>query len=216
MKSYKYILFDLDGTLTDPKVGITKGVNNALKYYGISVENLDDLCKFIGPPLKDSFIEYYGFSEAQAEEAILKYREYFGVTGLLENTVYDGIEKLLKQLKDNGKTLIVATSKPHVYAKKILDHFDLAKYFDFVSGSEFDGTRTKKAEVISYALQNSNITELESVVMIGDRKHDIVGANENKIDSIGVLYGYGNRDEFEEANATYIVEKVEDLLNVLI
>lgn len=216
MKSYKYILFDLDGTLTDPKVGITKGVNNALKYYGISVENLDDLCKFIGPPLKDSFIEYYGFSEAQAEEAILKYREYFGVTGLLENTVYDGIEKLLKQLKDNGKTLIVATSKPHVYAKKILEHFDLAKYFDFVSGSEFDGTRTKKAEVIAYALQNSNITDLESVVMIGDRKHDIVGANENKIDSIGVLYGYGNRDEFEEANATYIVEKVEDLLNVLI
>ena len=132
MKNYKYILFDLDGTLTDPKEGITKSVAYALEYYGIHVEDLDSLCKFIGPPLKDSFITYYDFDEEKAEEAVEKYREYFKPHGVFENKIYAGVDNLLKTLKERGKVIILATSKPTVFAKTILEHFDLMKYFSFV------------------------------------------------------------------------------------
>lgn len=215
MKNYKYILFDLDGTLTDPKVGITKAVAYALKDFDIDVENLDDLCKFIGPPLKDSFMEYYGFSKEDSDTAIKKYREYFSVKGLYENIVYDGIKEVLQNLKDNKKTLILATSKPKIFALKILEHFHLLKYFDFVSGAELDGTRDKKGDVIAYALAENHITDLSSVLMIGDRKHDIIGAKENYIDSMGVLYGYGNKEEFQKAGADYIVSTVKEISCVL-
>ncbi len=215
MKNYKYILFDLDGTLTDPKVGITKAVAYALKDFDIDVENLDDLCKFIGPPLKDSFMEYYGFSKEDSDTAIKKYREYFSVKGLYENIVYDGIKEVLQTLKDNKKTLILATSKPKIFALKILEHFDLLKYFDFVSGAELDGTRDKKGDIIAYALAENHIADLSSVLMIGDRKHDIIGAKENSIDSMGVLYGYGNKEEFQKAGADYIVSTVKEISCVL-
>lgn len=215
MKNYKYILFDLDGTLTDPKVGITKAVAYALKDFDIDVENLDDLCKFIGPPLKDSFMEYYGFSKEDSDTAIKKYREYFSVKGLYENIVYDGIKEVLETLKDNKKTLILATSKPKIFALKILEHFDLLKYFDFVSGAELDGTRDKKGDIIAYALAENHIADLSSVLMIGDRKHDIIGAKENSIDSMGVLYGYGNKEEFQKAGADYIVSTVKEISCVL-
>lgn len=215
MKNYKYILFDLDGTLTDPKVGITKAVAYALRDFHIDVENLDDLCKFIGPPLKDSFMEYYGFSKEDSDTAIKKYREYFSVKGLYENIVYDGIKEVLQTLKDNKKTLILATSKPKIFALKILEHFDLLKYFDFVSGAELDGTRDKKGDVIAYALAENHIADLSSVLMIGDRKHDIIGAKENYIDSMGVLYGYGNKEEFQKAGADYIVSTVKEISCVL-
>lgn len=141
-RDYEYILFDLDGTLTDPKEGITKSVAYALEYFGIEVENLDSLCKFIGPPLKESFEKYFGID---GNIGVEKYRERFCETGLYENVEYEGIAELLSTLKDNGKTLMIATSKPHIYASKILEHFDLIKYFSFVSGSEMDGVRTDKA-----------------------------------------------------------------------
>lgn len=210
-----YILFDLDGTLTDPKVGITGSVAYALESFGIHVENHDDLCCFIGPPLLDSFMEYYGMSEEDANRAIAKYRERFSVTGLFENEVYHGIPQLLRQLKDAGKTLIIATSKPAVFSQRILDHFDLSQYFTFLSGSELDGTRNDKADVISYALEQCGITDLSQVIMIGDRKHDIIGARKNGLPCIGVLYGYGDRAEHESAGADYIVETVDELKALL-
>lgn len=216
MKRYKYVLFDLDGTITDPKIGITKSVAYALKHFGIEIEDLGSLCKFIGPPLRNSFVEYYGFSQDDAEIAIQKYREYFGVTGLYENTIYNGMEELLKNLNNEGIMLIVATSKPTVYAVKILEHFDLLKYFSFVAGSELNGDRSIKAEVINYALVENHIEDISRAIMIGDREHDIIGAKKVGISSIGVLYGYGSRKELEKAGADLIAEAVEDISNILI
>lgn len=207
----KNILFDLDGTITDPKIGITKSVAFALGSFGIKITNLDDLCKFIGPPLKDSFCEYYGFNENDATAAVTKYREYFSEKGIFENVEYDGIREMLKKLSEQGKNLIIATSKPTVFAIKILEHFDLIKYFKFVAGDELDGSRSKKSEVISYALSQNNIVDLSSIIMVGDRKHDIIGAKEVGIKSLGVLYGYGDIKELEEAKADYIVANVKEL-----
>lgn len=215
-KDYEYILFDLDGTLTDPKGGITKSVAYALESFGIHVEDLDSLCKFIGPPLKESFMVYYELDDAQGDQAVEKYRERFAVTGLFENKVYPGIREMLELLKEQGKTLLVATSKPSIYARQILEHFDLMKYFTFLSGSELDGTRVDKAEVITYALQENKIQDLSKVIMIGDREHDIIGANKNGIDSIGVLYGYGCREEFEKNHASYVAKQVEELKEILL
>lgn len=216
MMNYKYILFDLDGTLTDPKLGITKSVAYALKSYGIQVDDLDSLLKFIGPPLQESFVKYYGFSEEQGAEAVEKYREYFKPYGIYENKVYDGVENMLAELVKCGKKVILATSKPTVFAKMILEHFHLDKYFTCAVGSELDGFRVKKGEVITEALRQAGVTDKSLAVMIGDREHDILGAKENGIDSIGVLYGYGDRAEHEAAGAGMIVESVEELLQYLI
>ncbi len=213
---YHYILFDLDGTLTDPVVGITNSVMYALKKYGIEVSNRSELYKFIGPPLWDSFESYYGFSREEAKNAVEYYREYYREKGIYENSVYDGIEDLLKRLKEKNKILIVATSKPEVFAKQILVHFDIAKYFTYIAGSNLDGTRVKKGEIIKYALENCNITDLSKAIMIGDREHDIFGAKEVGISSIGVLFGYGDREELEKAGADFIVATVEDIGKVLL
>jgi phosphoglycolate phosphatase len=211
MKDYKYILFDLDGTLTDPAIGITNSVMHALKKYGIEVSDRSELYKFIGPPLYESFELYYGFSREESKKAVEYYREYFSEKGLLENSVIDGIEELLGMLRNSGKTLIVATSKPVVFARRILEHFGLDKYFEAVYGSELDGTRVKKPEVIEYALQQCNIADRSQAVMVGDREHDVMGAREAGIDSIGVLFGYGSRDELEKAGADYIAATVSDI-----
>lgn len=193
--NYQYILFDLDGTLTDPKLGITKSVAYALKSYGIQVDDLDSLLKFIGPPLQESFVKYYGFSEEQGAEAVEKYREYFKPYGIYENKVYDGVENMLAELVKCGKKVILATSKPTVFANVILEYFHLDKYFTCAVGSELDGSRVKKGEVITEALRQAGVTDKSLAVMIGDREHDILGAKENGIDSIGILYGYGDRAE---------------------
>lgn len=211
----KYILFDLDGTITDPKEGITKSVAYALSKFGIKVDSLNELCKFIGPPLKDSFIEYYNFNDDESEKAIKYYREYFSDRGIYENQVYKGFEDILISLKENNKVLIVATSKPTIFAQKILEHFNLRKYFSFVSGSNLEGTRVKKSEVIQYALERNNIKDLSEVIMIGDRKHDVYGAKEIGIESIGVLYGYGDYEELYDNGANYIVNNVEELRKLI-
>lgn len=215
MKDYQYILFDLDGTLTEPKVGITKSVAYALDYYGIHVEDLETLCPFIGPPLKDSFMKYYGFDNEKAEEAVEKYREYFRPYGVYENEMYEGIPELMKMLKQQGKRIVLATSKPTVFAEIILEHFGLRQYFDCVVGSELDGTRVKKGEVIACALEQTGVEDKSKAVMIGDREHDIIGAKENGLDCIGVLYGHGDRAEHEKCGADVIVETVEELAEVL-
>lgn len=216
MKQYSYILFDLDGTLTNSQLGITTCVAYALESFGIHTENLNELRKFIGPPLKESFMKYYAMTEEEGDKAVEKYRERFATIGLYENEVYEGIPALLGKLKKQGKSLLVATSKPTVYSEKILEHFGLKEYFTFVVGSELDGRRVNKAEVIQYALEQSKITELNKVVMIGDKEHDIIGAKTCGVDSVGVLYGFGEREELESHGATYIVEKVSDLEKILL
>jgi len=213
--SYQYILFDLDGTLTDPKLGITKSVANALAYFGIIVDDLDSLIKFIGPPLTVSFKEFYHFDNEMVKTAVQKYREYFSVKGLYENAVYPGIKELLSELKQKGKVIVLATSKPTYFAEKILEYFELKQYFDFVAGSEMDLSRNSKEEVIQYALEQTGITLKDNVIMVGDRKHDIIGAKAHNIASVGVLYGYGDREEFQEVGPEYIVETIQELRELL-
>ena len=212
---YKYLLFDLDGTLTDPGLGITNSVMYALRKFDINVEDRTSLYKFIGPPLRDSFETFYGFSSEKSELAVQYYREYFSERGLYENEAYDGIADLLTQLKERGKSLIVATSKPESFAIKILQHFKLYDYFDFVAGATMDATRNKKVDIIKYALESCNISEKSSVIMIGDREHDIIGAKENGLDSIGVLFGYGSYDELKSAGATFIAKRPLDIHGVV-
>ncbi len=206
----QYILFDLDGTLTDPMIGITSSVQYALASFGIEERNLRTLIPFIGPPLKESFMKYYGLSDEQGDQAVEKYREYFGPKGIFENEVYPGIADMLCKLRDRGYTLILATSKPWVYAKQILSHFDLDGYISYVSGSELSGERTDKAEVIAHALELAG-AKPEEAVMVGDREHDIIGAKKCAVTSVGVIYGYGGRDELERAGADKIVSSVEEL-----
>ena len=212
---YDIILFDLDGTLTDPGIGITNSVAHALAHWGIENTDRTELYKFIGPPLSDSFMRYYGFTEEDAIHAIAVYREYFSVKGLYENEVYPGIPELLESLKAQGKTVVLATSKPEKFAVEILRHFGLYDYFDIIAGASMDESRNKKADVIAYAISQMKNPDLSRMIMIGDREHDILGAKQIGIDSIGVLYGYGDRAEHEKAGATYIAEKVKDILPML-
>lgn len=207
---YTTMLFDLDGTLTNPGLGITNSVAYALEKYGIDVKDRTELYKFIGPSLLNSFQDYYGFSEEQAVQAVEYYREYYQKTGIYENYVYEGIPELLKELKAEGITLLVATSKPEPFARLIMEHYHLADYFTYIAGATMDNkTRVKKADVIRYAMQNCEAEDKKKLVMVGDRKHDILGAKEVGIDSVGVLFGYGDREELEQAGATYIAETVE-------
>lgn len=193
----QYILFDLDGTITNPKEGITKSVAYALEKFGIHVENLDDLCPFIGPPLRVSFSKFYGFSSEDAEKAVQYYRENYSKSGRLQCEIYDGIPELLQYLKDQGKTVLMATSKPTEYAKQILEHFGLLSYFDYVSGSSMDASRTEKADVIRHALEQFPEAKPEEMVMIGDREFDYFGAKEFGIPCVLVAYGYGSMEELE-------------------
>ena len=212
---YEYIFFDLDGTLTDPFVGITSSVAYALNKFGIEVKDLKDLAIFIGPPLYDSFTKFYNMSDSDAKLAIKYYRERYEVTGWSENYVYDGIYELLETLKSKGYKLVIATSKPENTTNMILKHFDLVKYFDFVSGATLDGTRNHKDQVIKHALDSLNILDTSKVIMVGDRKFDIEGARVFNIKSIAVEYGYGNKEEFIASGATYIVKDVLDILNII-
>ena len=217
MKSY--LLFDLDGTLTDPKVGICTCVQYALKSFGIEEPDLDRLEPFIGPPLKDSFMQYYDMSEEQAEKAIEKYRERFSETGLFENEVYAGIPQMLSDLKSVGMKLAVASSKPTVYVKRILEHFGIAKYFDAVVGSELDGTRVNKDEVVQEALRqlfDEQTYDKGKVYMIGDRHFDVEGAHALGIESVGVTYGYGSMEELKAAKSEYIIRSVDELHRFLL
>lgn len=216
MKDFEYILFDLDGTITDPGEGITNSVAFSLKTYGIEVSDKKELYTFIGPPLYASFMKYYGFSEEQAVEAVDRYREYYSDKGVFECTLYDGIEKLLKKLSECGKKVILATSKPEFYAVKILAHFGTDKYFYYVAGATMDGHRIEKADVIRYAFENLGITETEKAVMIGDREFDILGAKECGLVSIGVTYGYGSYEELNRAGADVICRRVKDIEKILI
>ena len=208
---FDYLFFDLDGTLTDPAQGITNSFIHALKYFGIEIPSYEKLCSFIGPPLVDTFKTQFGFSDEQAAEGVKKYREYFAAKGLLENTVYPGIPELLSTLKQNGKKLVVATSKPEEYSIKIIEHFGLSQYFENVCGSLMDETRSKKDEVIEYAIERNHIADRSKILMIGDRKHDMLGAKKCGISACGILFGYGSREELQTNGADMIAGTVKDL-----
>lgn len=208
---YTTFLFDLDGTLIDPKEGIINAVLYVLEKMGIEEVNISELDSFIGPPIQQSFADRYNMNEIEVERAVFYFREYLKQSGLLENKVYDGITALLQELKDAGNRLFVATSKPTVFAKQVIEHFQLTSFFEEIVGSNLDGTRIKKEEIIAHILQKNEELKKEEMVMIGDRKHDVIGANSNGIASIGVLYGYGNENELSDAGAIHIVKDVEEL-----
>lgn len=207
------LFFDLDGTLTDSMLGITRAVQYALKHYGITVEDLKELQPFVGPPLHESFQEYFHFSEKDSHEAVFVFREYYNAKGWMENRPYDGIEEMLKMLLDAGKTLIVATSKPESMAKQVLTHFHLADYFQFIGGASSDSLRVNKDDVIRYVMESCKLTEADrpSIVMVGDRRHDILGAHKAGLEAVGVLYGYGSREELSLAGADWIAGTVKEL-----
>jgi phosphoglycolate phosphatase len=195
------IFFDLDGTLTDPKPGITRSIQYALQKLDLPVPPQDELTWCIGPPLRASFVKMLG--EARADLAVSLYRERFGDVGLYENQVYPDIEHILAALKQSHGRLFVATSKAHVFADRIIDHFRLRDYFEHVFGAELDGTRADKGELLTYALENTGV-DPRRAIMIGDRSHDIIGAKKNGMNSVGVLYGYGSERELIEAGASHI------------
>lgn len=213
---YKTVLFDLDGTLTDPGIGITNSVMYALKKFGITVEDRSELYRFIGPPLIDSFTGFYGFDREKGELAVEYYREYFRDTGIFENKVYDGVHEMLKTLKDKGIELLLATSKPDVFAVRILEHFGLDVYFDHVAAATLDGRINHKDDVIRLALTLAETQDKRDILMVGDRKYDIIGANKTGIDSVGVLFGYGSESELREAGATYIAKDTDGILNAIL
>ena len=215
MKKYKYIAFDLDGTLTDPEEGLTSGFAYALNKMGIPYESKKSLTRFIGPPLKAEFIAAFGFSDAEAEECVRLFREYFSVFGWWDNRLYDGVPNMLAALKQRGKILVLATSKPEVFAKKILKLFGIDKYFDFVGAATLDHTRVAKNEVLRYALESVG-ADFDSAVLVGDRVYDAEGARAVGIDSLGVLYGHGTEEEIFSSGFTYIAKKVDDIAEILL
>ncbi len=215
MKKYKHIIFDLDGTLSDPGIGITNSIMYSLKKFGIEAER-PELYKFIGPPLRESFNLYYGFDKEQAEQAVVYYREYFSEKGMYENELYPGIHNLLEELNHQNQKLYVATSKPQEYSLRILEHFDILQFFTLVSGSNMDGTMSAKSDLIERIIPVINNDELIETIMIGDRRYDIEGASHHNIDSAAVLYGYGERSELEEVQPTYLIDSTAKLAALLL
>ena len=212
----QYILFDLDGTLTDPMVGITKSVQYALKKFGIEVKDHTTLASFIGPPLRDSFCEQYGMSPEDANRAITYYREYYKPVGIFENELYEGLDSMLRVLKDQQHILVLATSKPEVFAERILEYFHIKQYFAFIAGADLAETRVKKEEVIRYALEQFPVPPQRNVIMVGDRKYDIEGARQCGIPTVAVTYGYGSRDELAQAKPNKTVTTVKELEEYLL
>lgn len=227
---YKYLLFDLDGTLTDPKEGITTSVQYALRSFGIEEPDLEKLTPFIGPPLRESFMRFYGFGEEQAGEAVEKYREWFRPKGIFQNSIYPGIKEMLEMLEERGKVLAVASSKPQVFVEQVLQYFGIYRYFRVVVGSELDGRRDAKEEVVAEALRQleeagwgkkEGLAETrrageDGAVMIGDRKFDVSGGKEHGLVTVGVTFGYAEEGELEAAGADFLVDTVEELGRLLV
>lgn len=214
MKKYKYFLFDLDGTVTDSKEGVTKSAAYALEGFGIKVNSTDALTYFIGPPLTYTFKTFHGFTDEEADKAVVKFREYYSEKGVFENTIYKGLEDTFKLIKNNGGKLVMATSKAEVFAEIILKTSGLYEYFDFISASSYDTSRINKSDIIKYAIEQLDIKASEAL-MIGDTHFDIEGAKDNNIDSLGVLYGYGSLDELTDAGATWIAKDAAALKELI-
>ena len=216
MLKYKYLLFDLDGTITDSFDSVANSFIYALSCYGVCVTDKSELRPVLGPPLKDSFMKLYGFDEEKAEEAVKKYRERYAVYNTIENKLYHGMDVILKKLRESGYKLILATSKPEEYAIKILKYFNIYDYFYDVCGASFDESRSEKDEVLKYLLSKNNIIDLKDVVMIGDRKYDMEAASTLGLDAIGVLYGYGDYDELSAYPNVFLASTPDLLYNYLV
>ena len=214
MARYTHIIFDLDGTLTDSKTGILNSLRFALSRFGIDEADTAALVAFIGPPLHDSFRERYGFSDDDARRAVAHYREYFAEKGIYENELYPGVDAMLDDLTARGAAMMIATTKPGVFAGKITEHFNIRRHFLTVRGSNLDGTMMDKAELIRSLVEEHSLGR-RGTVMVGDRKHDIVGARANGLDSVAVGYGYGSRGELAEAGPTHFCATVEELASFL-
>ena len=210
---FNTVLFDLDGTLTDPGIGITNSILYALKRTQMPVLPREELYQFIGPPLLEEFQKVFGITEERSEQILTEFRVYFEKTGIYENQMYTGVPEMLQELQRSECRLVLATSKPEVFAVRVLEHFGLLEYFEVVAGSTIQETRSAKGEVIAYALKQCG--NPGSAIMVGDRKHDILGARENGIASLGVLYGYGSREELTAAGADFLADHVEDIVRLL-
>ncbi|TDL78778.1 HAD hydrolase-like protein [Peribacillus frigoritolerans] len=215
MNSFKLAMFDLDGTLTDPGTGIIHSIKYALNAMNVKMPSAAVLKDFIGPPLQVSFQKHLDFDHADTEQAIRFYREYFTEKGMYENEVYPGIISLLEDLQRENITLAVATSKPTIFAEKILKHFKMDAYFEHIAGSNLDGSLVSKSDIIAEVVKHyPDISKLD-IIMIGDRKHDMIGAKENNIASIGVLYGYGSKKELSSASPEFLAQSVSALKKTL-
>ena len=210
-----YLFFDLDGTVTDSKTGIIRSVQHALAHFNVSRAD-DDLLYFIGPPLRDSFGKIFEGDTAKAELAVQKYREYYTVTGIFENALYEGIADLLADLRGAGRVLSLATSKPEPFALRILEHFGIASLFDHVAGAELTGPRNSKSSVLRHACGLCGVADMQQCLMVGDRKYDVLGAHAVGMPCAGVLYGYGSRSELEEAGAECLCDDVPALRQLLL
>ena len=208
---YKTVLFDLDGTITDSEPGIIACVQHALRQFGIEVEDPKTLRPFIGPPLRDSFRDYFQMTPEEAEQATEYYRQRYAPIGKFECSVYPGIPELLRRLHETGRTVILATSKPEGFAREILEHFDLAQYFDLIGGATLDGSRDTKEAVLSYILDSGRVPDRQDAVMIGDTKFDMIGAAAFSLPAVGVLYGFGSRQELEENGALFLARDAAEL-----
>jgi len=213
---YKYLFFDLDGTIIDSSEGVTKCFKYALEYYGIEVNDLRELYRVVGPPLKQSFEEFYSLSENDSINAVKKYRERYENVGVFECKLYDGIENQLSKLKENGYKLVLATSKPTVYAKRILNKFHLTDYFYYIGGADIENNISTKEEVLESILNTLDIKDFSTILMIGDRKYDLMGAQYFGIDALGVLYGFGSYEELMSYQNIGVAEKVEDICKYLL
>ena len=214
MKKFDTLLFDLDGTLTDSTEGILNCLIYAIERMGFEVP--EDTNIFLGPPIRQSFAEFLGMNGEQVDEAVRIFRERYSDTGLFENRVYDGIPEMLERLKSGGKRLMVATSKPQVYAVRIFEKFGLAQYFEIVGGAELDGSRDYKDEVIEYVLAKAGITDRSTVLMIGDRRQDVLGAHKTNIECMGILWGFGSMEELTQAGADYIARTPQEAADMLL
>ena len=212
---YKIAIFDLDGTITDSGPGIINSIRYALEKYGLPVPEEKVLRTFIGPPLKEQFQAVCGLNEEESARMVEAYREYYTEKGIFENSVYSGVPEMLEQMKEAGVRILMATAKPEKFAKQIADHFGFSRYFDFIGGACMDGRRTDKNEVIEYVIDTCKV-DRQNAVMIGDRRHDIIGASKSGIHSIGVLYGYGSREELEKAGAEMIAVTPDDIVRFIL
>lgn len=210
------VLFDLDGTITDSAEGIMNSIRYAIKKAGKEIPDYETLRSFIGPPLYKQFMKVYGVSEAEGKEMLSFYREYYGEKGIFENRVYDGVMEMLRTLKESGICICMATSKPEYYAKIIAEHFGFAEYFHYIGGATMDSSRKTKHDVIEYVIESCGLKDRSGILMVGDRKHDIEGAELSRIPSMGVLYGYGGQDELEQAGAGVIVASPEEAVDFIL
>lgn len=215
-KNYKYILFDLDGTVIDSSLGITNSWMHALRRMGIEVPAREELYKYIGPPIFQVLEKYYGMSPSDAERGVEYYREYYRDDGIFEIEVYPGMAELLSSLKNAGKKIILATCKPEEFAKRIIAHIGFDEYFTFIAGSTLDRTRQKKSDIIRYALDELSVSDMSDCLMVGDRDVDITGAAALGIDGCGVLHGFGSEDELWNAGAKFVVKDSFELRSLLV